>query len=115
MTLLVAHRCAVVLALALALTPAATCLGGAGPSAEELARAAETKRASLVDEIGRLTTAFRDMRDSLKTHIRDLEQTTRAKERLETEMKAARRIQADIAEFPKGSVALRPDTNSPRR
>ena len=55
MTLLVAHRCAVVLALTLALTPPATCLAGAGPSAEELTRAAETKRASLVDEIGRLT------------------------------------------------------------
>ena len=52
------------------------------------------------DEVGRLTTSFRDMRDSLKTHIRDLQDTTKAKERLETEMRAARRIQADMLPSP---------------
>ena len=48
------------------------------------------------DEIGALTTAFRRMRDSLKEYIRNLQDTTAAKERLEGEMKAARRIQADM-------------------
>jgi len=57
------------------------------------------------DEVGGLTTAFRDMRDSLKTHIRDLEETTRAKARLETEMKAAHRIQADMLPAPKAGGA----------
>jgi sigma-B regulation protein RsbU (phosphoserine phosphatase) len=57
------------------------------------------------DEVGGLTTAFRDMRDSLKTHIRDLEETTKAKARLETEMKAARRIQADMLPAPNAGGA----------
>lgn len=48
------------------------------------------------DEVGALTAAFRHMRDSLKDYIRDLQETTAAKERLEGEMKAARRIQADM-------------------
>ena len=48
------------------------------------------------DEIGALTTAFSRMRDSLKDYIRNLQETTTAKERLEGEMKAARRIQADM-------------------
>jgi sigma-B regulation protein RsbU (phosphoserine phosphatase) len=54
------------------------------------------------DEIGRLTAAFHHMRDSLKTYIRDLEETTAAKERLESELKVARRIQADM--LPKGTA-----------
>lgn len=52
------------------------------------------------DEIGRLTRAFHHMRDSLKTYIRDLKETTAAKERLESELKVARRIQADM--LPRG-------------
>jgi sigma-B regulation protein RsbU (phosphoserine phosphatase) len=52
------------------------------------------------DEIGRLTRAFHDMRDSLKTYIRDLKETTAAKERLEGELKVARRIQADMLPKP---------------
>jgi len=52
------------------------------------------------DEIGALTTAFRDMRDSLKEYIHNLQETTAAKERLEGEMKAARRIQADMLPAP---------------
>ncbi len=54
------------------------------------------------DEIGRLTRAFHHMRDSLKTYIRDLKETTVAKERLESELKVARRIQADM--LPKGTA-----------
>jgi sigma-B regulation protein RsbU (phosphoserine phosphatase) len=45
------------------------------------------------DELGTLTGAFHDMRDSLKEHIRSLRETTAAKERLESELKAAHRIQ----------------------
>jgi sigma-B regulation protein RsbU (phosphoserine phosphatase) len=52
------------------------------------------------DEVGTLTTAFRDMRDSLKEYIRNLQETTALKERLEGEMKAARRIQADMLPAP---------------
>jgi sigma-B regulation protein RsbU (phosphoserine phosphatase) len=48
------------------------------------------------DEIGALTRAFQDMRGSLKEYIRNLQETTAAKERLEGELKAARRIQADM-------------------
>jgi sigma-B regulation protein RsbU (phosphoserine phosphatase) len=52
------------------------------------------------DEVGRLTRAFHHMRDSLKTYIRDLAETTAAKERLESELKVARRIQADMLPKP---------------
>jgi sigma-B regulation protein RsbU (phosphoserine phosphatase) len=52
------------------------------------------------DEVGTLTRAFHHMRDSLKNHIRDLKETTAAKERLEGELKVARRIQADMLPKP---------------
>jgi phosphoserine phosphatase RsbU/P len=52
------------------------------------------------DEVGALTTAFRHMRDSLKEYIRNLQETTALKERLEGEVKAARRIQADMLPAP---------------
>lgn len=52
------------------------------------------------DEIGALTTAFSHMRDSLKDYIRNLQETTAAKERLEGELEAARRIQADMLPPP---------------
>jgi sigma-B regulation protein RsbU (phosphoserine phosphatase) len=42
------------------------------------------------------------MRDSLKTYIRDLKETTAAKERLESELKIARNIQMDM--LPKGTI-----------
>jgi phosphoserine phosphatase RsbU/P len=48
------------------------------------------------DEIGALTSAFHRMRDSLKTYILNLETTTKAKERLESELQIARRIQVDM-------------------
>jgi HAMP domain-containing protein len=48
------------------------------------------------DEMGKLTESFHHMRDSLKTHIQDLKETTAAKERLESELKVARRIQMDM-------------------
>jgi sigma-B regulation protein RsbU (phosphoserine phosphatase) len=54
------------------------------------------------DEVGALTTAFHNMRDSLKEYIHTLQETTAAKERLEGEMKAARRIQADMLPSPTG-------------
>ena len=52
------------------------------------------------DEVGALTSAFRHMRDSLKEYIRNLQETTALKEQLEGEMKAARRIQADLLPAP---------------
>jgi sigma-B regulation protein RsbU (phosphoserine phosphatase) len=52
------------------------------------------------DEVGDLTRAFHHMRDSLKEYIHNLKETTAAKERLEGEMKAARRIQADMLPSP---------------
>jgi sigma-B regulation protein RsbU (phosphoserine phosphatase) len=48
------------------------------------------------DELGTLTSAFHHMRDSLKEHIESLRETTAAKERLESELKLARRIQMDM-------------------
>ena len=54
------------------------------------------------DEIGALTRAFGNMRDSLKTYIRNLKETTAAKERLESELKIARRIQMDM--LPAGKL-----------
>ncbi len=52
------------------------------------------------DEVGALTDAFHDMRDSLKTYIENLETTTKAKERLESELEIARRIQMDMLPAP---------------
>jgi sigma-B regulation protein RsbU (phosphoserine phosphatase) len=52
------------------------------------------------DEVGVLTGAFRHMRDSLKAYIRDLQETTAAKERLQSELKVGRRIQADMLPRP---------------
>jgi phosphoserine phosphatase RsbU/P len=54
------------------------------------------------DEVGTLTEAFHHMRDSLKTHIKDLQETTAAKERFEGELRVARRIQADM--LPEGTA-----------
>jgi sigma-B regulation protein RsbU (phosphoserine phosphatase) len=48
------------------------------------------------DEMGALTGSFHHMRDSLKAHIKDLQETTAAKERLESELKVARKIQMDM-------------------
>jgi sigma-B regulation protein RsbU (phosphoserine phosphatase) len=45
------------------------------------------------DELGTLTGAFHHMRDALREHIRTLRETTAAKERLESELKLAHRIQ----------------------
>jgi sigma-B regulation protein RsbU (phosphoserine phosphatase) len=45
------------------------------------------------DEVGRLTEAFRRMTESLKEHIRQLTETTAAKQRIESELNIAREIQ----------------------
>jgi sigma-B regulation protein RsbU (phosphoserine phosphatase) len=45
------------------------------------------------DEVGKLAVAFDSMKDSLKQHIKDLTETTAAKERIESELKIARDIQ----------------------
>jgi sigma-B regulation protein RsbU (phosphoserine phosphatase) len=52
------------------------------------------------DEVGTLARAFHVMRDSLKEYIRDLRETTAAKERLESELKVAKRIQIDMLPRP---------------
>ena len=54
------------------------------------------------DEVGTLTSTFHHMRDSLKAHIRDLQVTTAAKERLESELRVARKIQMDM--LPRGDA-----------
>jgi sigma-B regulation protein RsbU (phosphoserine phosphatase) len=58
------------------------------------------------DEVGALNSAFHRMRDSLQAYIRDLEDTTRAKERLESELQLARRIQVDM--LPAASAGGKP-------
>jgi sigma-B regulation protein RsbU (phosphoserine phosphatase) len=45
------------------------------------------------DEVGKLAAAFGFMKDSLKQYIKDLRETTAAKERIESELKIARDIQ----------------------
>jgi sigma-B regulation protein RsbU (phosphoserine phosphatase) len=48
------------------------------------------------DEVGGLTRDFRVMRDSLNNHIRQLTETTAARERMESELKIAHDIQMSI-------------------
>ena len=48
------------------------------------------------DDFGKLHDAFEHMQQSLKTHIRDLENATQARERINGELKAAQRIQTEI-------------------
>ncbi|PZU97138.1 MAG: serine/threonine protein phosphatase [Pseudanabaena sp.] len=45
------------------------------------------------DEVGRLTQSFRGMRDSLQIYIHDLQETTAAKQKLESELSIAAQIQ----------------------
>ena len=52
------------------------------------------------DEVGALAASFQHMRDSLKEYIRNLAETTAAKERLLGELKVARRIQSDMLPRP---------------
>jgi len=48
------------------------------------------------DEVGRLTLSFADMQKSLKEYIKNLTETTAAKERIESELKIASEIQMGI-------------------
>lgn len=52
------------------------------------------------DELGALASAFREMRDALRRYVHDLEATTAAKQRLEGELRVARRIQMDMLPHP---------------
>ena len=52
------------------------------------------------DEVGTLAASFRAMRDSLKEYVRNLAETTAARERLLGELKLARRIQSDMLPRP---------------
>jgi sigma-B regulation protein RsbU (phosphoserine phosphatase) len=52
------------------------------------------------DEVGALARAFHHMRDSLQDYIRNLQETTAAKERLEGELRVARRIQVAMLPEP---------------
>ena len=49
-----------------------------------------------LDEVGKLTEALIYMKDSLKQYIKDLTETTAAKEKIESELKIAHDIQMDI-------------------
>jgi len=55
------------------------------------------------DEVGRLAKAFRHMRDALKTYIQDLQQTTAAKQKMESELSIAAQIQRSMV--PKIEIA----------
>jgi sigma-B regulation protein RsbU (phosphoserine phosphatase) len=84
-------------------------LGALAASADQIARGdldAELPPVESRDEVGALAGAFLHMRDALKEYIRNLQETTAAKERLESELKVARRIQADMLPRP---VAGGPD------
>jgi serine phosphatase RsbU (regulator of sigma subunit)/uncharacterized membrane protein len=61
-----------------------------------------TPVAGRVDELGELARTFQDMVESLKIHMKELERTTAAKERIESELKIARDIQMGILQkiFP---------------
>lgn len=48
------------------------------------------------DEVGALTASFHSMKDALKEHIRNLTETTAAKERIESELRLAHDIQMGI-------------------
>jgi sigma-B regulation protein RsbU (phosphoserine phosphatase) len=68
-------------------------------SAAELASGELDKRLPPVrsrDELGALTGAFHHMRDSLRSHIHELQQATAARERMDGELRVARRIQFDM-------------------
>jgi sigma-B regulation protein RsbU (phosphoserine phosphatase) len=58
------------------------------------------------DEIGALTKAFHHMRDSLREYMRNLEITTKEKERQDSELEIARKIQMNM--LPPGVVAAGP-------
>jgi len=78
-------------------------LGALATSADQIARGdldAPLPPVESRDEVGALAGAFHDMRDSLKEYIRNLQETTAAKERLEGELKVAKRIQADMLPKP---------------
>ncbi|AFY74705.1 HAMP domain-containing protein,histidine kinase [Synechococcus sp. PCC 7502] len=53
-----------------------------------------------VDEVGRLTQAFGRMQSSLLTHIQDLQETTAAKQKLESEITLAAEIQRTMLPRP---------------
>jgi sigma-B regulation protein RsbU (phosphoserine phosphatase) len=55
------------------------------------------------DELGALSRAFHHMRDSLRDHVRELQQATAARERLDSELRVARRIQFDMLAEPHAS------------
>jgi sigma-B regulation protein RsbU (phosphoserine phosphatase) len=59
------------------------------------------------DEVGRLAQSFRRMRDSLQLYIQDLQETTAAKQKLESELSIAAQIQRTM--LPRTNV----DTNLP--
>jgi sigma-B regulation protein RsbU (phosphoserine phosphatase) len=61
------------------------------------------------DEVGRLTQSFRLMRDSLQLHIRNLQETTAAKQKLESELSIAAQIQRTM--IPR--ISIDSQSNSP--
>jgi phosphoserine phosphatase RsbU/P len=71
-------------------------LRGLNVSTEEIAKGnldTTLPEATSNDEVGRLTHSFRRMRDSLVLHIQDLQETTAAKQKLESELLIAAQIQ----------------------
>jgi sigma-B regulation protein RsbU (phosphoserine phosphatase) len=74
-------------------------LGALATATEEIAAGnfdAELPPVRTHDEVGQLTLAFTAMTGALKDYIRDLTETTAAKERIQSELKVATDIQASL-------------------
>ncbi len=96
---------AVVVALSRRLTaPLRELAGAARGLAENLDEKLPSTRSQ--DELGALVRAFGEMRDALRRYVHDLEVTTSAKQRLESELAIAGRIQMSMLPSPgAGSAA----------
>lgn len=80
-------------------------------STEEMASgnlAADLPEVTSKDEVGRLTRSFRRMRDSLQLHIKNLQETSAAKQKLESELSIAAQIQRTM--LPRISGVSKPNS-----
>ncbi|MEE3715408.1 SpoIIE family protein phosphatase [Tumidithrix elongata RA019] len=78
-------------------------------STEDIARGNLDTKLPIIsqhDEVGRLGSSFRHMRDALKTYIQKLQETTVAKQKMESELSIAGQIQYSM--LPKTEVADSP-------
>ncbi|WP_242018522.1 SpoIIE family protein phosphatase [Pseudanabaena sp. FACHB-1998] len=81
-------------------------------STEEMAKGnllADLPEVTSEDEVGRLTQSFRRMRDSLQLHIKNLQETSAAKQKLESELSIAAQIQRTM--LPRISGVSKPNSS----